>query len=205
MSLARPGAGVPGSRDRASGTPGEARRQRICELLRASDGPLSGSSLARELGVSRQVVVQDVALLRSRGVGVASTSRGYVLEGEGAEGPSRCVRLLKCRHTVEQTADELTCVVDLGARVDDVLVNHRVYGLMGSELGISSRRDVGRFMEGIRSGRSLPLMQLTSGYHFHHVSADAPEVLDEVERALADRGYLAELTDYERTASVGWR
>ena len=183
---------------------GDLRREKIVELLAASVSPLSGSALARACGVSRQVVVQDVALLRSRGVAVGSTSRGYVLETSAATGPSRSRRLVKCRHTVDETEAELTLVVDLGATVDDVLVNHRVYGLIRSELGISSRRDVERFMEAVRSGASEPLMQVTSGYHFHHVSADSKDVLDEVEQALGEAGFLTALTDYEREASAGW-
>lgn len=174
-------------------TQGDRRRQAIVEALGAATAPLSGSALAESCGVSRQVVVQDVALLRSRGVGIVSTNRGYVLERPRV----RPTRLVKCLHTVDQTEDELTCVVDLGARVDDVIVNHRVYGTISSALGVASRRDVARFMDGIRSGKSAPLMQVTSGYHFHHVSAESEEVLDEVERELGARGYLAELTSYE--------
>lgn len=175
-------------------TQGEERRNKIVAALEGASGPLSGSALAESCGVSRQVVVQDVALLRSRGVGIVSTNRGYVLD----RAPARPTRLVKCRHTVDETEDELTCVVDLGARVEDVTVNHRVYGRIASGLGIASRRDVARFMDGIRSGKSAPLMEVTSGYHFHRVSADSEEVLDEVEAELAKRGYLAELTDYEK-------
>ncbi len=173
---------------------GEARREGILEALRAASEPLSGSALAERCGVSRQVVVQDVALLRERGERIVSTNRGYVLL---APSPSRPARLFKCRHTAAQTADELTCVVDLGGRVEDVFVNHRVYGKVSSELGISSRRDVERFTAELASGVSAPLLEVTSGYHFHHVSAESEAVLDDVERALAARGYLAELTDYE--------
>ncbi len=174
---------------------GDARRERILAALRAADAPLSGGALAETCGVSRQVVVQDVALLRERGEKIVSTNRGYVLLVDSA--PVRNTRLFKCRHTAEQTADELTCVVDLGGCVEDVFVNHRVYGKVSSELGIGSRRDVARFMEELSSGVSAPLLEVTSGYHFHHVSAASEEVLDEVGRALAERGYLAELTDYE--------
>ena len=173
---------------------GDARRARIVEALASASGPLSGTALAEKCGVSRQVVVQDVALLRERGEKIVSTNRGYVLL---ADDPARPTRLFKCRHTAEQTADELTCVVDLGGRVEDVFVNHRVYGVVSSELGISSRRDVERFMAELASGVSSPLLEVTSGYHFHHVSAASEEVLDEVGRALAARGYLAELSDYE--------
>ena len=174
---------------------GDARRERILEALRGAEGPLSGGELAETCGVSRQVVVTDIALLRTRGEKIVSTNRGYVLLA--AEVPTRPMRLFKCRHSPEQTADELTCIVDLGGRVEDVFVNHRVYGKVSSELGIGSRRDVGRFMDELASGVSAPLMEVTSGYHFHHVSAEGDEVLDEIESALASRGYLVEPTDYE--------
>ena len=173
---------------------GDARRARIVEALAAASGPLSGTALAEACGVSRQVVVQDVALLRERGEKIVSTNRGYVLL---ADDPARPTRLFKCRHTAEQTAEELTCVVDLGGRVEDVFVNHRVYGVVSSALGVGSRRDVERFMAELASSVSSPLLEVTSGYHFHHVSAASEEVLDEVGRALAARGYLAELSDYE--------
>ena len=173
---------------------GEARRERILAALAGASGPLSGGVLAEKCGVSRQVVVQDMALLRERGEKIVSTNRGYVLL---AGGPVRPTRLFKCRHTAEQAADELTCVVDLGGRVEDVFVNHRVYGVVSSTLGVGSRRDVERFVAELASGVSAPLLEVTSGYHFHHVSAASEEILDEVERALDARGYLAELTDYE--------
>ena len=178
-----------------SGGSGEARRERIVRALRDAKGPLSGGALADQCGVSRQVVVTDIALLRTRGENIVSTNRGYVLLGAGAH--ERPTRLFKCRHTADQTEDELTCIVDLGGRVEDVFVNHRVYGKVSSKLGVGSRRDVGRFMAELATGVSSPLMEVTSGYHFHHVSAESEEVLDEIERALAARAYLVEPTDFE--------
>ena len=175
---------------------GDERRGRIVALLAGESGPVSGSALAERLGVSRQVVVQDVALLRERGERIVSTNRGYVL----GRAPARPTRLFKCRHTADQAADELTCIVDLGGRVEDVFVNHRVYGKVSSALEIASRRDVGRFVSELASGVSSPLLEVTSGYHFHHVSAESEAVLDEVERALAARGYLVEPTAYEARA-----
>lgn len=180
-------------------TPAEARRSAILDALARADAPLSGAELGRICGVSRQVVVQDVALLRERGKKVASTPRGYVLE-EAPAPAARPQRLFKCHHSIAQTADELRLIVDLGARVEDVFVNHRVYGQLSSELGIACRRDVDRFMADLAGGRSEPLMQVTGGYHFHHVSADDEAVLDEVERALEDAGFLVPLSDYEREA-----
>ena len=177
---------------------GEERRRALTAELAAAAAPVAGAELARRLGVSRQVIVQDVALLRSRGTQVLSTNRGYVLAPAPAAAPARPRRVFKTCHTAEQTRDELTCIVDLGARVEDVQVNHRAYGRLRAPLGIASRRDVDAFIHDIETGKSSPLMTVTSGYHFHTVSADAEEILDEVAAALAARGYLAKLMPYEQ-------
>lgn len=168
------------------------RRQAILEALSAAESPISGGMLAKLTGVSRQVVVQDIALLRTKGEPILATARGYVLDR-----PSGAVRLFKCLHTEAQTEDELCAIVDAGGTVEDVIVNHRVYGRMSADLGISSRRDIERFMDDIRSGKSSPLLTVTSGYHFHHVSAADEAALDDIGRALEERGYLSEFMPYE--------
>lgn len=163
---------------------GVQRRKKILEMLGQSSTPLSGGALGRAVGVSRQVVVQDIALLRTEGHPVLATARGYVLEV-----PHQTERLFKMCHTTEQTREELNTIVDLGGEVLDVMVNHRIYGKVSAPLNIRSRRDVEAFVENIRTGRSTPLLNVTSGYHFHHVAADQEEILDEIEAALREKGF----------------
>ena len=55
------------------------RRTKITELLAAADAPMSATALASRCGVSRQIIVGDVALLRAGGLAVLATPRGYVL------------------------------------------------------------------------------------------------------------------------------
>ena len=172
---------------------GERRRQRLVAALAHAKEPVPGKRLAEALGVSRQVIVQDVALLRSSGANVASTNRGYVLVE--AQGHSRT---FKVRHTADQIEEELNLFVDLGGTVEDVVVNHRTYGRLKARLGIASRRDVRRYLDDIRSSKSTPLSTITSGYHFHHVTADTTEQLDEIERVLDEMGLLVEILPYER-------
>ena len=172
---------------------GDLRRNQILELLRNAQGqPLSGSALGQHTGVSRQVVVQDIALLRTQGYPILATARGYLLSL-----PSSCVRLFKVFHTNEETEEELLTVVDLGGTVEDVLVNHRAYGKLSAPLKIRNRRDVQSFLEQIRTGKSTPLLNITSGYHFHHISADSEAILDEIRDALREKGFLAEFLPYE--------
>ena len=95
-------------------------------------------------------------------------------------------------HAIHLLEEELNTIVDLGGCVDNVMIHHRVYGKMEAELALSSRRKVGAFMEDIRSGKSSPLKNITSNYHYHKVSADSEETLDLIEQELREKGFLVE-------------
>lgn len=171
---------------------GKARRIQILEKIKESSKPVSASKLAALYGVSRQVVVQDIALIRAAGHEIISTNRGYILNE-----PSGLSRIFKVSHTEEQMEDELTTIVDLGGKIKDVVVNHRVYGRMEAALNISSRRNITEFMNDIKAGKSSPLMKVTSNYHYHTVEADTRETLDLIESALKEKGYLVDRKEME--------
>lgn len=173
---------------------GQERRTKIVQILQSATAPVSGTALGQACGVTRQVVVQDIALLRGAEFDIVSTNRGYILVEEN----TNPTRMLKMHHTLDQTEDELQTIVDLGGTVVDVTVNHRAYGKMSAKLNIRNRRDVTRFINDIESGSSTPLMMVTSGYHFHRVSAETEEILDEIQEALDKKGYLAPVMDYEK-------
>ena len=172
---------------------GTDRRKKLLFLMRESETPLSGSKLGEATGVSRQVVVQDIALLRTEGYPIVSTARGYII----AE-IKQAVRLFKVYHTNEQVEDELNTIVDLGGCVIDVMVNHRAYGKLTAPLSIKNRKNVRDFVNEIRGGKSSPLLNVTSGYHFHRISAESEAMLDEIEEALRQKNYLAEILSYEK-------
>ena len=166
---------------------GSERREQIIRQIQESKAPVSGTKLASLYSVSRQVIVQDIALIRAAGYEIISTNRGYILNQ-----PKTVCRIFKVQHTDEQLEEELNTIVDLGGCVDNVMIYHRVYGKMEAELALSSRRKVGAFMEDIRSGKSSPLKNITSNYHYHKVSADSEETLDLIEQELREKGFLVE-------------
>lgn len=167
---------------------GKERRENILKSISESSSPLSASKIADMFGVSRQVVVQDIALIRAAGHEILSTNRGYILQNPVP--PTS--RVFKVSHTEEELEDELTVIVDLGGNILDVVVNHKLYGRMQAPLNISSRRNITSFMNNMKSGKSTPLMRITSNYHYHTVEADSEETLDLIEQALRERGYLIE-------------
>lgn len=173
---------------------GAERRKMILDLMKESTTPLSGGALGAATGVSRQVVVQDIALLRSEGHSILATARGYLLDSPK---DAKISRLFKVFHDEARTKEELKLIVDLGGCVEDVMVNHKVYGKVSAPLHIKNRRDVQAFLKNLEMGKSSPLLKVTSGYHFHRVSADAAEILDEIEDALRQNDFLTEVFDYE--------
>jgi len=162
------------------------RRKAIANRLLSSDGAISGSMLSDEFGVSRQIIVQDITVLKGLGYDILSTHNGYIIQKSPLK---ECV--LKLHHTTEQTEDELNTIVDLGGTVVDVFVWHKVYGKVVAPLNIFSRLHVRQFIEGVRSGKSSELMNITGGYHYHTVRADSESVLDAIKNSLGEKGYIA--------------
>ncbi|HWQ78347.1 MAG TPA: transcription repressor NadR [Anaerovoracaceae bacterium] len=168
---------------------GEERRARIIETLRNSEEPVSGTELAKRFGVSRQVVVQDIALLRAVNRNIISTTTGYMLYFQKDQKVNRCFLV---RHSDDEIEDELCTIVDNGGKVLDVIVMHDIYGEISAGLVIKSRQDVYDFMEKLRNCKTVPLKKLTDGIHLHTVEADSEAILDSIEKKLREKNYLVE-------------
>ena len=161
------------------------RRKAIVNLLLSAKEPISGGELAKHFNISRQIIVQDITVLKGTGYEILSTNQGYVMQ----KSPLK-ERVFKVRHTTAETEDELSCIVDLGGTVVDVFVWHKVYGKIEAGLNIFSRLHIKQFLEGVRTGQSTELMHVTGGYHYHTVRAENEATLDRIESALNERHYI---------------
>ncbi|MGC6177295.1 transcription repressor NadR [Lacrimispora sp. 38-1] len=169
---------------------GSRRRKKIVELLNEEGQPVSGGDLARRLGVSRQVVVQDIALLRAENEKIISTNKGYLLHRDEDEDTQACIRVFRTSHRTEDTLDELNTIVDYGGRLKNVLIEHQLYGQIEVDLIINNRLDAAEFVEHMKSSKDQPLNVLTGGCHYHTVEADSEKNLDFIEAELKKKGYL---------------
>lgn len=161
------------------------RRKSIVAILTREKGPVAGAVLAETMGVSRQIVVQDISVLRAAGYDILSTHTGYIIRSSPL-----AERVFKTYHDSSQTADELQTIVDLGGTVVDVFVWHKAYGKIEAPLNIFSRHGIEQFMQSLKSGKSSELMHVTSGYHYHTVRAHSEQVLDTIEQTLGAKNYL---------------
>ncbi|MBR2784084.1 MAG: HTH domain-containing protein [Firmicutes bacterium] len=91
----------------------EQRRTRLLSILQEKDEYLNATRLSQQLGVSRQIIVSDVAILRERGWDIISTPRGYLLDAHSDWGYCGTVA---CRHDDAGVRKEFYIVVDNGGR-----------------------------------------------------------------------------------------
>ena len=166
----------------------EERRAAILRQLKQADVPLSASALAAAHGVSRQIVVGDIALLRAAGEDIAATPRGYVIQTATAG----LIRQIACRHEDAEMGAELNAIVDQGCTVLDVIVEHPVYGQLIGALQLKSRYDVGEFLRRCESSDARPLSELTDGLHLHTLSCPDEAAYQRVCAVLHDLGFLLE-------------
>ena len=162
------------------------RREHIMLSLKNAERPISATKFAKELGVSRQIIVGDVALLRASGENILATPRGYVIDHSSVSEQYT----VACVHDFDSMEDELNIMVDNGCTVVNVIVEHPLYGQLTGPLHLSSRYDVSQFMSACRENGASPLSTLTGGVHLHVLSCPDADCFERTKKALDEAGFL---------------
>lgn len=168
---------------------GEERRMKILQKLQETDTPLSGTALAKAFHVSRQIIVQDIALMRAENYGIFSTNKGYLLRSEKTEN-TQPKRVFFVKHNKDQVLEEFQTVIELGGKILDVAVEHELYGQICVDLLIETEADAKDFYDRLMNCRDNPLKVLTDDCHYHTVAAPSEKLLDLIEAELRSKGIL---------------
>ncbi|ACB85977.1 transcription repressor NadR [Natranaerobius thermophilus] len=166
----------------------EQRRKQILNLLSA-ETPVTGSQLGEKFDVSRQVIVQDIALLRAQGYQIMATPQGYINQSEKDSQNSHIITIAS-KHEREDIKEELETIVDLGGTILDVMVEHPIYGELKGQLMVKSRRDVQMFLDKLENTQANPLATLTQGVHLHTIEVPSQEAAQEIKTVLKERNFL---------------
>ena len=163
------------------------RRECILTRLSGAQNPVSASALAAELGVSRQIVVGDVALLRAGGAQIDATPRGYQLHPaeKGYTGILACVH-----RTEDEMRRELYTIVDQGGVAVDVAVENSLYGEIRANLNLASRYDVDNFIQQAKDTPEALLSRMTGGVHLHTLRCPDKDTFARIRTALEQQGLL---------------
>ncbi|MCF6138083.1 transcription repressor NadR [Pseudalkalibacillus berkeleyi] len=168
---------------------GEERRELILRWLKGSHSPLTGSKLAQETNVSRQVIVQDISLLKARNEPIMATAQGYMYFHQ-VQTDQKVSKIIACQHAPEQTEDELLTIVDFGVTIKDVTIEHPVYGDLTGSIMIQNRHDVETFLNRVKETKASYLLELTDGVHLHTLEANDESQLQQACKALEQKGFL---------------
>lgn len=166
------------------------RRQRLLEKITQTSEPITGSELADKFKVSRQVIVQDVALMRASGIPIIATSSGYMIQKK--MDTNRLIKTFVSTHSgFDQMEEELLIIVDFGGKIIDVVVEHPVYGEIVGALYIETRADVMAFIKKVKDTGAKPLSILTSGDHIHTIEVPSERVFELLMLELMDKGFVS--------------
>lgn len=168
---------------------GEERRNQILQMLQTQEAPLSGTALAECFHVSRQVIVQDIALMRAENHPIFSTNRGYLYRRSEEAAPIP-KRVFFVRHTTEQVPEEFDTILELGGKILDVVVEHELYGQIRVDLLIETKQDAQAFCAKLLKSHDKALKVLTDDCHYHTVAAPTQTLLELIEQALQQKGFL---------------
>lgn len=165
------------------------RRLEILKILKGNEEPVKGTSLAQNLQVSRQVIVQDIALLRAGGEEILATPQGYLLPSSTKS--DKIKKTIVCHHnSYEEIEDELKTIVDLGGKIIDVTVEHPLYGEITSQIQVGSRHDLKLFMQNLKETKAEPLSSLTEGVHLHNIEVPDEDTFYRIKKSLKEKKYL---------------
>lgn len=163
------------------------RRKLIEEILIDREEPQKGHKLAQELGVTRQIIVKDIAILRAEGIDIIATPEGYIIPRKEKH---KVTRIIAVCHKPEEIEEELNLIVKFGGKIEDVIIEHPVYGEMRGMLMIKTPYDIQSFMEKCKEYNAEPLLTLTRGVHIHTIEADNEEMMNRIINELKLRGLL---------------
>lgn len=169
---------------------GELRRQQIMQTLASAEKPVSASKFAKKFGVSRQIIVGDIALLRAAGEEVVATARGYILESN--ETNTGFVSKIAVQHERQQMEEELQIIIEHGGEVVDVIVEHPLYGELVGMLHLKTKQDIASFMKRYEKSQATLLSELTAGIHLHTIRYPDEATLKKIKRALSTAHILYE-------------
>lgn len=165
----------------------EDRRSSIEKFLKNAQSPIKGEEFSKNLGVTRQVIVKDIAILRASGINIIATPKGYILSDKTQNGIKSVIAV---NHSAEEIQDELETIVKFGGIIEDVIIEHKLYGEIRGILMIKTMYDVQNFMEKLKKYKNEPLSILTGGVHLHTIIADDQVSLNNILAALKEKQYL---------------
>lgn len=163
------------------------RREDIFLRLTKSNKPIKGIEFASIYNVTRQIIVKDIALLRAEGNKIISTPDGYMV----VKKENKFRSLIVVSHDESRMKEELEVIIKYGGSVEDVIIEHPLYGDIRATLMIKNLNDLNKFIYKYNNNNKTNLLSLlTNGIHIHTISCDSEENIELIKNELNERGFI---------------
>jgi len=163
------------------------RKIHIEEMLMKSSKAIKGQELAQDFGVTRQVIVKDISIMRAEGKNIIATPEGYIIP---VPDKNLVKRIVAFYHKSEAMEEELNTIVNLGGVVEEVIIEHAVYGEIRGMLMLKNKEDVTNFIKRFHEFQAEPLSSLTGGIHLHTIATEDEDTMNTIIGELKRKNYL---------------
>jgi transcriptional regulator of NAD metabolism len=85
---------------------------------------------------------------------------------------------------------ELEIVIKFGGIIEDVIIEHPIYGEIKANLMIRNLNDLDNFIDLYKKNKAKPLSALTEGIHLHTISTDNEQDMKLIIENLEKAGYI---------------
>ena len=162
------------------------RRDNIIKLLLESNKPITGNIIAKKHSVTRQVIVKDIAILRAKGENIIATPDGYIIN----KNENRFKAIIAVIHSEKDMFDEMSIVINYGGTIEDVIVEHPLYGEIAAMLMIKNYNELNKFIQKYQDQSARLLSVLTNGLHIHTISAENEDNIKLIISELKKRNFI---------------
>lgn len=162
------------------------RREDIFKLLLKSEIPLKGIDIAKKYSVTRQVIVKDIAILRAKGHNIIATPDGYIVN----KNQNKVKAIIAVNHREDQMIEEMSIVIKYGGIIEDVIVEHPLYGEIRGMLMIKNYNELNKFVKKYSEQEAKLLSVLTNGIHIHTIAAENNSDLEAIISELREHDFI---------------
>ena len=162
------------------------RREEIYKLLLKSEVPLKGVDIAKMYSVTRQVIVKDIAILRAKGNSIMATPDGYIV----SKNDNNVRAIIAVNHREDQLIEEMSIIIKYGGIIEDVIVEHPLYGEIRGMLMIKNYNELNKFNKKYNNQEARLLSVLTKGIHLHTIAAKNNEDIEAIISELKEHNFI---------------
>lgn len=115
-----------------------------------------------------------------------ATPDGYIVN----RNDGKVKTIIAVKHKESEMFDEMSTVIKYGGVIEDVIVEHSLYGEIKGVLMVKNLNELNKFIAKYSSQEGRLLSVLTNGVHLHTISAETSEDIEAIISELKAKNFI---------------